>query len=88
MEDIMTHTKYLLGLIDSEDDEKIFKFIEQFYPAGPPIWTVENDDTYVDKTYCCNKVYADGVFADTLFRRKEESGTVLEAYLNTITSNE
>jgi hypothetical protein len=87
-EEIMTHANYLLNLIDSEDDEKIFKFIEEFYPAGPPIWTVEIDETYKDKVYRQNKVFGNGVYVDTMFRRKEESGEVLETYLNTITSNE
>jgi hypothetical protein len=81
-EDIMTHAKYLLELIDAENDDKIVKFIEEFYPDGAPGWTVEIDDTYKDKTYCCNKVYANGVFVDTLLRRKEESGAVLHEFLN------
>lgn len=80
--DVMTHVKYLLELLDAENEEEVCKFIEQFYPNGPPAFTVENDDTYIDKTYSCNKVYADGVFVDTMFRVKEDGGKALEDYLN------
>lgn len=82
-EDIMTHAKYLLELIDAENDDKIVQFIEEFYPNGAPEWKVVINEEYTDKVYCQNRVYADGEYVDTVYRRKEEGGAVLEAHLNT-----
>ena len=86
-EEIMTHANYLLNLIDNEDS-RLHDFIEQFYPDGMPVWKVVNDDTYTDKDYARNKVFANGVYVDNVFRRKEESGEVFEAYLNTVSEHD
>lgn len=79
---VETRANLLLNLLNDEEDDRARAFIEEFYPDGPPVFTVVTDVTYKDKSFHRNKVYVGDELIDTLYRKKEESGGNLEMFLN------
>jgi hypothetical protein len=78
-EEIETKEMYLIRLFDN-DDSRLEEFIEEFFPDGLPEFTVKTGKTRVD--YVENSIYADGVFAGSVYRHPKESGDALLKELN------
>jgi hypothetical protein len=88
--EITTAASYLVNLIDGECDETK-EFLAEFFPNGRPVFTVQTEAIPGEKPtykYVYNNVYANGIFAKRVFRRKDELGQVFEDLLNSYEAEE